>query len=182
MSETRIESGQRLRISARALAASMSGTAKRAISQPAASICWICSTVFPTSRVSVLVIDCTTMGASPPIVSRPTWTARVLRRGGKYSVSLKFIPQPRSVRPDGPHDVVIHNEHRQQQQEDDPGLHKPLFYFHTQVVADQTLDEQHQEHSTIQDRNGEQVEDTQLETDESDQHHELRKSRPVRFA
>jgi hypothetical protein len=39
-----------------------------------------CATVPSTSAVSVLVIDCTMMGALPPMVTAPTFTARDLLR------------------------------------------------------------------------------------------------------
>ena len=37
------------------------------MSQPASTSSWICATVASTSRVSVIVIDCTAIGAPPPI-------------------------------------------------------------------------------------------------------------------
>src|SRR6266705_551259 len=40
----------------------------------------ISSSVACTSRVSVLVIDCTVMGAPPPTLTLPIWICRVLRR------------------------------------------------------------------------------------------------------
>ena len=55
------------------------------------------------------------------------------------------------------------------------------FTLQAQVVANQTLDEQQQDHTAVHDRNGEQVEDTQLQTDERDQHEELREPRAVGF-
>ena len=70
----------RFLISAMALAASMSGTAERMISQPASSSSWICRTVALTSRVSVLVIDCTVTSASPPTLTPPTYTGLVTLR------------------------------------------------------------------------------------------------------
>src|SRR5882762_6833630 len=75
MSATIGTSGTRLRISLRAIAASLSGTASRTISQPAVTISSICATVAPTSAVSVLVIDWITQGAPPPIWTCLTWTA-----------------------------------------------------------------------------------------------------------
>ena len=75
-------SGMRIwdRIWATAAAASASGTATRTISHPAASSAQIWSTVARTSRVSVLVMDCTEMGAEPPTGTLPTWICRVGRR------------------------------------------------------------------------------------------------------
>src|SRR5690606_14935953 len=53
----------------------------RTISEPAGASAATWRTVASTSAVSVLVIDCTTIGAPPPTVTPPTSTATVLRRG-----------------------------------------------------------------------------------------------------
>ena len=61
-------------------AASRTGTAQRTMSQPAASSAQISSSVACTSAVSVLVIDCTVIGAPPPTLSVAELICRVLRR------------------------------------------------------------------------------------------------------
>src|SRR5688572_9604764 len=71
----------RSRIGATAAAASASLTVMRTSSEPARASALICCAVPSMSALSVLVIDCTTMGAGPPTVTRPIFTARVLRRG-----------------------------------------------------------------------------------------------------
>src|SRR5438552_16235544 len=63
-----------------ALAASGVLTVTRAISQPACSNWWICSTVAFTSAVSGVVMDWTTIGAPPPMGTLPTRICLVLRR------------------------------------------------------------------------------------------------------
>src|SRR5712691_4732222 len=63
-----------------ALAASGVLTVTRAISQPACSNWWICSTVALTSAVSGVVMDWTTIGAPPPMGTFPTRICLVLRR------------------------------------------------------------------------------------------------------
>src|SRR6185369_16864582 len=55
------------------------GTATRMISQPASSRRWISSSVATTSSVLVVHIDCTAIGASPPIGTSPTKIWRLLR-------------------------------------------------------------------------------------------------------
>ena len=50
------------------------------MSTPARSARLICATVAATSVVSVLVIVCTVIGASPPTGTRPTWICRERRR------------------------------------------------------------------------------------------------------
>ena len=64
--------GERLTIVSSATASLSRGTATRTSSQPASTIRPICSSVASTSLVSVLVIDCTTTGAPPPIGTPPT--------------------------------------------------------------------------------------------------------------
>ena len=53
------------------------------MSQPAAVSSAICCRVALTSEVSVVVIDCTETGASPPTATEPTWIWRDLRRGAR---------------------------------------------------------------------------------------------------
>ena len=53
----------------------MSGTAGLMMSQPTSSSSLIWRTVASTLRVSVLVMDCTVIGALPPTVTSPTWMA-----------------------------------------------------------------------------------------------------------
>jgi len=67
-------------ISAKALAWAMLGTVTRTISQPISCKRRIPATDPSMSRVSSLIIDCTTTGLPPPMVTLPTLTGRVLRR------------------------------------------------------------------------------------------------------
>jgi hypothetical protein len=67
-------------ISASAAVLSSSGQETRTMSTPAASARRICATVAAASEVSVLVMVCTVMGASPPTATGPTWICRDLRR------------------------------------------------------------------------------------------------------
>src|ERR1700681_2117076 len=68
------------RICGTAAAASSRSTVIRTISEPARESAATCATVPATSAVSVLVIDCTTIGAPPPTATLPTMTWVVLRR------------------------------------------------------------------------------------------------------
>src|SRR6266851_4884573 len=61
-------------------AASAVFTVTRTISEPARASSATWAVVLWASAVSVLVMDCTRIGASPPISARPTRTCRVLRR------------------------------------------------------------------------------------------------------
>src|SRR5919198_30889 len=67
-------------ISFSASADSWSGQETRTMSAPARSSACTCSTVALTSLVTVLVIDCTVIGASPPTGTLPTWILRQARR------------------------------------------------------------------------------------------------------
>src|SRR5437763_2696653 len=81
--------GERRTISFSASAASRSGTAGRTISQPASFSLAICSRVALTSRVSVLVMVWTAIGAAPPMTTSPTRTGTEYRR--LLSVSIVTV-------------------------------------------------------------------------------------------
>ena len=72
----------RSRIAGTAAAASAELTVTRTSSDPASASARTCATVAATSAVSVLVIDCTTIGAPPPTRMPPTSAWRVVRRAG----------------------------------------------------------------------------------------------------
>src|SRR5712691_8434461 len=74
----RLRSSSRIR--GTAAAASSRSTVIRTSSEPARANAAICATVPATSAVSVLVIDCTTIGAPPPTATLPTMTCVVLCR------------------------------------------------------------------------------------------------------
>ena len=65
-------SGEKRTMRGSASASSSFGTATRTISQPAEASAAICAVVASTSCVFVRVIDWTTTGAPPPIVTSPT--------------------------------------------------------------------------------------------------------------
>src|SRR3979409_2340645 len=87
------------RICGTAAAASSRSTVIRTSSEPARAKAAICATVPATSAVSVLVIDCTTIGTLPPTATLPTMTWVVLRRalgpatsfcGGLMGLFMRF--------------------------------------------------------------------------------------------
>ena len=82
-------------ITERASASSWLGTATRTMSQPVAVSSAICWRVALMSAVSVVVIDCTLIGASPPTAILPTWIWRLLRRGAR--VGGGRVGGPRSM-------------------------------------------------------------------------------------
>src|SRR4051794_11474297 len=75
-----------------ASASSCDGTATRTIWQPEAVSSAICCSVALTSAVSVVVIDCTEIGAPPPIFTAPTSIWRVGRRGASGWFGTCGIP------------------------------------------------------------------------------------------
>src|SRR5512138_2403390 len=74
-------------ISGSAAAASASGTASRTTSAPASASARICASVAATSAVCVVVIDCTAIGAPPPIATAPTRICRVRRRSPRDALA-----------------------------------------------------------------------------------------------
>src|SRR5262249_5032809 len=71
---------RRVRIAGTCFAASSVFTVMRPISEPARASAATWSAVERASSVSVLVIDCTRIGASPPMVLSATRTGREMRR------------------------------------------------------------------------------------------------------
>src|SRR3712207_4762025 len=80
-------------IVARASASSWLGQATRTMSQPAAVSSAICCSVALTSAVTVVVIDWTEIGASPPTSTLPTLIWRLRRRGLSTGGGAAGIPR-----------------------------------------------------------------------------------------
>src|SRR6478735_2356710 len=80
-------------IAGSASASSWLGQATRTMSQPAAVSSAICCRVALTSEVSVVVIDCTLTGASPPTSTLPTLILRVGRRGASTGGGAAGMPR-----------------------------------------------------------------------------------------
>jgi hypothetical protein len=80
---------RRRRISGTWRAASSVFTVMRTISEPARASAATCSAVAAAFSVSVLVIDCTRIGASPPMTLSATRTGRDLRRSGCISFTRR---------------------------------------------------------------------------------------------
>src|SRR3954452_17771231 len=76
-----------------ASASSWLGTATRTMSQPVAVSSAICCRVALMSAVSVVVIDCTLIGASPPTATLPTLIWRLLRRGARVGDGALGMPR-----------------------------------------------------------------------------------------
>src|SRR3978361_2342784 len=76
-----------------ASASSWDGTATRTMSQPAGVSSAICCSVELTSAVSVVVMDCTETGASPPTSTLPTLIWRDARRGASTGGGAAGMPR-----------------------------------------------------------------------------------------
>src|SRR4051794_32915482 len=117
-----------LAISGSASASSWEGQATRTMSQPAAVSSAICCSVALTSDVSVVVIDCTETGASPPTATDPTLICRDLRRGARTGGGAEGIPRetvtiPLSAEVDRLDDVGVEREQRQHDEDGRDRVH-----------------------------------------------------------
>src|SRR5690242_1644176 len=86
-------------IAGSAAASSAEGHATRTMSQPAAVSSAICCSVALTSAVSVVVIDCTDTGASPPTATEPTLIWRDFRRGARTGGGADGMPRGTAITP-----------------------------------------------------------------------------------
>src|SRR5687768_3518061 len=86
-------------IAGSASASSWLGQATRTMSHPEAVSSAICCKVVLTSEVSVVVIDCTEIGASPPTSTLPTLIWRVLRRGARVGGGSAGMPREMLIFP-----------------------------------------------------------------------------------
>src|SRR4029078_454201 len=109
-------------------AASRTGTAQRTMSQPDASSDQISSRVACTSRVSVLVIDCTVIGAPPPTLTLPTCSCLLFRRliislpwdGAPSQGSPLPLLLPEKFEGVDAHEVVVERVDHQRHQQHEP--------------------------------------------------------------
>src|SRR5438876_2202126 len=89
-----------------ASASSIFGTAQRTISQPAEASAAICAVVASTSCVFVSVIDCTTTGAPPPILTPPSeiWCELATRNQSNHGGDGRssHVPEPGPGQAPGP--------------------------------------------------------------------------------
>src|SRR5262249_17462465 len=100
------------------------------MSHPDAVSSAICCSVVLTSAVSVVVIDWTEIGASPPTATEPTLICRELRRGASTGGGMEGMPSETEVtapslaaevhRLD---DVGVDNEQRDDDQHRGDGIH-----------------------------------------------------------
>src|SRR5688572_20637726 len=141
-------------------AASRTGTAHRTMSQPAASRDQISSSVACTSRVSVLVIDCTVMGAPPPTFTLPTWICRVFRRVIIRRLPSKELECAEAVQ------VVPQGIHHQEHQQDEADLLGGLALLQREGPPQHRLDDEEEKVTAVEHRHRQQVEHGQVHADD----------------
>src|SRR5438067_9300586 len=126
----------------RASASSSFGTATRATSQPAEASAAICAVVASTSCVFVSVIDWTTTGAPPPILTPPTEICRSL--GMRVSLARASAPQAASADAESAEDVarvVVQRDHEHDHDQEHPGDRHALVYFPWHRTPPERLDQ-----------------------------------------
>src|SRR4051812_23410499 len=149
-------SGETRTIRGSASASSSFGTATRTTSQPAEASAAICAVVASTSCVLVSVIDWTTTGAPPPIVTPPTEIWRVL---AICRVSLASAQ---------PIQVVRQPDQEQEQHERDADDRHSLVDLAPDGTAAQPLDERERNVSAVEREQREQVHQGEREADQAE--------------
>src|SRR5687767_8059076 len=151
-------------MSGRAAAALRSGTATRTTSQPAAASLRICSSVAFGSRVSAVVIDWTTIGLLPPILTSPTCKTRVLRREAN-SISLYLLRSGAVLRQER---IPIENttnvperdhEHQQDQRDQASEVDQAFLLRRDLATAADELDQDEEQATAVERRQRQQVQD-----------------------
>src|SRR5712692_11154847 len=147
-----IGSGDLRLISIMASAASRVGTATRTIRQSRSFNRAISSRVAGASRVSALVMDCTTMGAAPPTMTSPTRTGWHLRLG--------LMPSPEHV--------VESHQRDEPKQDGQPDIMHHLFPYRIDRAATDAFQDQKDQPPAIQRREGQDVDQPQAQAEEAD--------------
>src|SRR2546430_13028960 len=147
-----IGSGDAFLSARRARAASLVGTATRTMRQFASLRREISLRVALTSRVSALVIDCTTISAAPPMTTLPTRTGTDLRRGLMASSQQ----------------IVICHQSDQAKQESETDIVDDLLPGGVDRPAPDQLQHQKGRPTAIQGGDGQDVGQPQAETEKRD--------------
>src|SRR5438128_5070345 len=151
-----IGTGDPFLISAIARAASLVGTATRTMRQFASLRRAISLSVALTSRVSALVIDCTTLSAAPTMTTLPTRTGTDLRRG------LMASPQQ----------VVICHESDQTKQQSEPDVVDDLLASRIDRPAANQFEHEEGGSPTVQRGERQDIGEAEAEAQQSDHGHQ----------
>src|SRR5687767_2114451 len=165
----------------------------RTISQPAMIMSRICQSVASTSAVSVFVIDCTGIGAPPPMSTFPRRICRVFFRGarvrlpggvaaaggafttGSCDIVAMLAPRRREgserppVRRDVLRDVVVEDDGDEREDHQEPDLEDPLLHLQREVAPRDPFQPDQEEVPAVQHRDRHEVEDAELERDRGHQ-------------
>src|SRR4051794_4389040 len=139
-----------------ASASSVFGTATRTTSHPADASAAICAVVASTSCVFVSVIDWTTTGAPPPIVTSPTLICR-----------SDAIPSP-SLASAEPIDVVRKPDEHEHQEERDSDRGDALVDLAADRTAPHTLDDREQDVAAVERQQRQEVQQRERQADEAE--------------
>src|SRR6185295_13547387 len=127
-----------------ASASSVFGTAQRTTSQPADASAAIWAVVASTSCVFVRVIDCTTTGAPPPMVTPPTEICRSEAISLESSLVGEPVVPPRPLAADAGEIVRQADEHQDQEERDAERRHA-LVDFTVDRTAVDALDDREED-------------------------------------
>jgi hypothetical protein len=108
------------------------------------------------------------MGAPPPTGTFPTRIRRVVRRENKR---FPAVGQPLD-------DVVEDDEHDEEGEDHEARLHPDLPRLRAEILPAQGLDGQDEDLAAVQNGDGEQVEDPELEADDGDPAEERQQAHP----
>src|SRR5207244_1448838 len=142
--------GEKRTIRESASASSVFGTAQRTTSHPADASAAICAVVAGTSCVGVSVIDWTTTGAPPPIVTFPTLIARAL---------VTSIPEPA--------DVVREADEEQEEHERDADRRDPLVDLPPDGAAADALDDRERDVAPVQREQRQEIQERERQADQA---------------
>src|ERR687891_2010757 len=135
----------------------------RTISQPADASAAICAVVASTSCVFVSVIDCTTTGAPPPILTPPTEICRALPIP-RVSVTLTLGGSPY---------VVGEADHEEHEHERDPDHGDPFVERAAERAPPDPLDDREGDVPAVERQEREQVQERQREADQAEHENEV---------
>src|SRR4051812_29747606 len=164
--------GEKRTIFESASASSVFGTATRTISQPALASAATCAVVASTSCVFVRVIDCTTTGAPPPILTPPTEICRVLAMRAQSNEGRR---RPERPRPAGrlaaaeAADVVRQPDEEEHQHERDPDHRDALVDVACHRLPARSLEQREGDVAAVERQQRKQVHQGERERDEREQ-------------
>src|SRR5579862_1194060 len=160
--------GERRTMRGSASASSSFGTATRTTSHPADASAAICAVVASTSCVFVSVIDCTTTGAPPPIVTPPTEICRSLAIRAQFSPraaqrTLRWRSVAELAR------VVVQRDHEDEQHERHADERRALVDLPRHGPPADALDDREEDVPAVERQQRQEVEDRERHADQPEE-------------